>query len=84
MDDRIPAEAFSAGEFIGDELEKRGWTPEHLAILAGQPTKAIDDLIAGAMPLTSDLAAAIAKALGWSTGYIMFIEESYQLYRSSL
>jgi plasmid maintenance system antidote protein VapI len=84
MTDRVPADACTAGEFIRDELTKRGWSIEHFAGLIDQPADVIEGILSGDRPLTPELAAAVARALGWSVNYLKFIEASYQLYRSSL
>jgi plasmid maintenance system antidote protein VapI len=63
---RQPAETFSPGEIIRDELAARGWTPATLAEGTGQPVGTIRQIIAGERGISSETARGLSAALGTS------------------
>ena len=64
MNARVPAEVFSPGEFIGDELSARGWTQTDLAQIMGRPLRMVNELILGKKQITPETAHDLAKAFG--------------------
>ena len=52
MANRRPAEIFAPGEFIGDELEARGWSQIELAEIMGRPARLISELVSGKRAVT--------------------------------
>ena len=79
MADRIPAEVFSPGEYIRDELEARDWTQADLAFILGRPLQTINEIIAGKRAITIETAKGLAKAFGTSAEFWMNLETAYRL-----
>lgn len=82
VSDRVPAEAFSPGEYLKDELEERGWTQEELASIIGRPTGLINQIILGKRGISPDTAREIGAALGTSAMYWMNLEAAYRLWKA--
>jgi HTH-type transcriptional regulator/antitoxin HigA len=76
---RIPAEVFSPGEFLREELEAREWSQQELADILGRPPRLISELIAGKRAITPETARGLAEAFGTSAEYWMNLESQYQL-----
>ena len=64
MMERTPAEVFSPGELIRDEIEARGWSQIELAEVLGRPGRLISELIAGKRAITPETAKALGQAFG--------------------
>jgi HTH-type transcriptional regulator/antitoxin HigA len=80
---RVPAETFSPGEFIRDEIEARGWTQADLAQIMGRPLRLVNELIAGKKQITPDTARGLAKAFGDDDAlYWMNLDSAYRLANS--
>ncbi len=79
MSNRIPAEVFSPGEFILDELDERGWTQSSLAKITGRPDSTISALISGKQALTPEIATELASAFGTSPQFWLNLENAYRL-----
>lgn len=79
MKDFVPAETFSPGEYLRDELEERGWTQAEFAEIIGRPPRLVSELIAGKRGITPDTAADLAAALGTSAQVWMNLDAAYQL-----
>lgn len=79
MNKITPAEAFSPGEYLRDELEARGWTQTEFAEIIGRPPRLVSELIAGKRGITPDTAADIAAAFGTSAQLWMNLDAAYQL-----
>lgn len=75
-----PAEAFSPGEYLRDELEARGWNQTEFAEIIGRPSRLISQIIAGKRGITPQTANAIAAALGTSPELWMNLDSAYQLF----
>jgi HTH-type transcriptional regulator / antitoxin HigA len=83
MTPRSPAEVFSPGEFIRDELDARGWTQGDLAQIMGRPLQFINELAAGKRQITPETAAGLAKAFGDDDAlYWMNLDSAYRLART--
>jgi len=83
MPARVPAETFSPGEFIRDELEARGWTQADLAQIMGRPLRLVNELIAGKKQVTPDTARGLAQAFGDDDPlYWMNLDSAYRLANS--
>lgn len=80
MDVRRPAEVFSPGEFIREELDARGWTQGDLAQIMGRPLRLINELIAGKKQITPETARGLSKAFGDGDPlYWMNMDAAYRL-----
>ena len=83
MTSRIPAEIFSPGEFVRDELDARGWTQGDLAEIMGRPLQAVNELISGKKQITPETALGLAKAFGDDDAlYWLNLENVYRLSRA--
>jgi HTH-type transcriptional regulator/antitoxin HigA len=80
MPPRSPAETFSPGEFIRDELDARGWTQGDLAQIMGRPLQFVNELAAGKKQITPETAVGLAKAFGDEDAlYWMNLDSAYRL-----
>ncbi|MGH7460492.1 MAG: HigA family addiction module antitoxin, partial [Longimicrobiales bacterium] len=79
MEARIPAQVFPPGEFLGDELEKRGWSQVEFAEIIGRPPRVVNEILAGKRAITPETAKEIAAALGTSPHYWLNLESAYRL-----
>jgi HTH-type transcriptional regulator / antitoxin HigA len=83
MPNRVPAEVFPPGEFIREELDARGWTPDDLARIMNYPLRSVNALIAGTERITPETARALANVFGdddplyWSN-----LDRAYRLAQS--
>ncbi|MGI8552527.1 MAG: HigA family addiction module antitoxin [Dehalococcoidia bacterium] len=75
---RRPAEVFAPGEFLGDELEARGWTAEDFAQILGSPPRLVHEIIEGVRAISPETAASLAVALGTSPELWLNLEAAYQ------
>jgi len=74
-----PAEVFSPGEFIREELEERGWTQDDLAKIIGRNIAAINQIILGKKVITPEIARELAEAFETSPELWLNLETSYRL-----
>ena len=79
MIERTPAETFSPGELIKDEIEARGWSQIELAEVLGRPGRLVSELIAGKRAITPETAKGLGEAFGTGAQFWMNMESSYQL-----
>ncbi len=79
MIERTPAEVFSPGELIKDEIEARGWSQIELAEVLGRPGRLVSELIAGKRAITPETAKGLGEAFGTGAQFWMNMESSYQL-----
>ncbi len=82
MNDRIPAEAFSPGVYLKDEMDAREWTQEEFAAIIGRPPALINQIISGKRGITPETAREIGAALGTSAMYWMNLDAYYRLWRA--
>src|ERR1019366_3292693 len=81
---RVPAETFSPGEFIRDELEARGWTQGDLAQIMGRPLQLVNELVSGKKQITPETALGLAKAFGDDDAlYWMNLDNIYRLSKAT-
>ena len=78
-----PAEVFSPGEFIREELEARGWTQGDLAEIMGRPIQVVNGIILGKKIITPRSAQELAAAFGTSAEMWMNLQTAYSLSRES-
>src|SRR5450631_2454916 len=80
MSNRVPAEVFTPGEFIREELDARGWTQGDLAEIMDRPLQLVNELIAGKKQITPETAMGLAKAFGDDDAlYWMNLDSVYRL-----
>ncbi|MBI1776795.1 MAG: helix-turn-helix domain-containing protein [Proteobacteria bacterium] len=79
MLNRMPAEVFSPGEFIREELEARGWTQGDLAEILDRPLRLVNELIQGKKQITPETARGLAEAFGTDALYWMNLDSAYRL-----
>lgn len=79
MNNRTPAEVFTPGEFIRDELDERGWTQADLAKITGRPLPTINLIINGKTSITPETAIELSNAFSTSAQFWLNLETAYQL-----
>jgi HTH-type transcriptional regulator/antitoxin HigA len=79
MNNNIPAQAFSPGEFLRDELEARGWSQIEFAEIIGRPPRVVNEIIAGKRGISPETAHEFAAAFGTSAQLWMNLDTAYQL-----
>jgi HTH-type transcriptional regulator/antitoxin HigA len=72
-----PAEVFSPGEFIREELEARGWTQGDLAEIMGRPIQVVNGIVIGKKIITPRTANELAAALGTSAEMWTNLQTAY-------
>ncbi len=72
-----PAEVFSPGEYLNDELGARGWTQHEFAELTGLSPKLLKEIIEGKSPIGPPTAVAIGAALGTGANVWVNLEKSF-------
>lgn len=80
---RRPAEVFSPGEILRDELEARNWTQADLAQIIGRPASTITQIIAGNRGITPETAQELSAAFETTPEFWMNLDAFYQLSRVS-
>lgn len=79
MANRTPAEVFSPGDFISEELEARGWSQIELAEVMSRPARLISELISGKRAITPETAKGLGAAFGTGPEFWMNLERDYRL-----
>src|SRR5947207_15027738 len=82
VEDFKPAEAFSPGEYLRDELEARGWKQAKFAQILGRPLQLVNEIINGKKRITETTALEIAAALGTSARAWLNLENTYRLWKA--
>jgi HTH-type transcriptional regulator / antitoxin HigA len=77
-----PAEVFSAGEYLRDELEERGWTVREFAEIIDRPIQAVSEILNGKKEITTETACAFADALGTSPDLWLNLQTNYRLHEA--
>ena len=75
-----PAEVFSPGEFLRDELAERGWSEAEFADILGRPAQAVSEILNGKKAITAETALAIGAALGTSAELWLNLQSAHRLY----
>jgi HTH-type transcriptional regulator/antitoxin HigA len=76
---KLPAEVAPPGEYIRQELEKRGWSQADLAVILGRPIQAVNEIIAAKKAITPETAIELAAAFGTSPDVFLNLENAYRL-----
>ena len=74
---RQPAQAFPPADFIAEEIEYRGWAPQHLARKAGLPVRTIERILQVEKTVTRADAEGLSKAFGTSVEIWLNMQKSY-------
>jgi HTH-type transcriptional regulator/antitoxin HigA len=82
MERRAPAEVFVPGEFIGEELETRGWSQVELAEVMDRPARLISELVSGKRAIMPETAKGLGAAFGTGPEFWMNLERDYRLSRA--
>jgi HTH-type transcriptional regulator/antitoxin HigA len=69
----------SPGDFIREELGKRGWGQQDLARIMGRPVGRINEIIHGKQAVSAEIAIELANALGADAQTWMNRETAYRL-----
>jgi HTH-type transcriptional regulator / antitoxin HigA len=83
MNTRTPAEVFSPGEFIRDELDARGWTQDDLAQIIGRPQASVNLIINDKRGITPETAILLSGAFGTSAEFWLNLDSAYKLSKVS-
>ena len=75
-----PAEVFSPGEYLRDELETRGWSQRDLARILGRPVQAVNEIVNSKKRITILTAKAIGAALGTGPEVWLNLQNYYELH----
>lgn len=78
MSDRIVA-PIPVGQFLGLELEARGWTQAEFAAVLGRPVQFVSEIVNGKKEITRESAAQIGAALGQTAEYWLRFQDEYLL-----
>ena len=65
------------GETVAEEMTTRGLTPTGFAAELGCPVAELEGLLAGALPITPALAAALKRAWGAEVEFWMRLQAHY-------
>ena len=79
MSTRTPAEVFSPGQFIKDELIERDWTQGDLAEVLGRPVQAVNEIVAGKKAITPETARGLGDAFGTGPEVWLNLENAFRL-----
>lgn len=71
------AQAFHPGVLIAEEIEFRGWTPQHLAKKAGLPVSTIERILRTEKTVTRADAEGLSKAFGTSVAIWLNMQRIY-------
>lgn len=75
----VPAQPFSPGEYIQDELDARGWAIDDLAEVTGITKRQIINLIQAKSGISLETAIALAQAFGHDAQTWMNLQAAYEL-----
>ncbi len=83
MNARMLAEVFPPGDFLKEELDKRGWTQVELSEILDRPPRLISEIVSGKRAITPETAKGLAAALGTAPEFWMNLETSFRLSKAS-
>lgn len=69
----------SPGEYIREELKRRGWGQADLALIMGRPTQRVNELVLGKASVSPEVAVELAAALGGTAEEWLQREAAYRL-----
>lgn len=74
-----PAEVFSPGDFLREELEARGWTQGDPAHILGRPLQRVNEIINRRKRITAQTAKELGPAFDTGPEYWLNLENAYRL-----
>lgn len=74
-----PAEAFSPGEMLRDELDERGWSETEFAQIIDRPLQVVSEIINAKKAVTAETAIAIGAALDTSAELWLNLQANWSL-----
>jgi HTH-type transcriptional regulator / antitoxin HigA len=77
------AEAFPVGDFLAEELDRRGWSQAEFAEILGRPAQYVSEIVSNKKEITRDSAAQIGAALGTSAVHWLKLQDTYHLWRQA-
>lgn len=77
-----PAEVFSVGDYLRDELDERGWTVTEFAEIIGRPIQAVSEILNGKKEITTKTACAFADALGTTPELWLNLQTNFRLHEA--
>jgi HTH-type transcriptional regulator/antitoxin HigA len=78
MDNLVPAEVFSPGEFIAEELNARGWSISEFADMLSISASELNLIVSGSRAIGREMAKAIGDAFGTSAEVWLNLETAYR------
>jgi HTH-type transcriptional regulator/antitoxin HigA len=78
----VPAEVFSPGDIIQDELNARGWTQADLATIMGRPLQTVNEIINARKRVTEATAKQLEAALEIDADFWLRTEALYRLHHT--
>ncbi|GLY38862.1 transcriptional regulator [Amycolatopsis sp. NBRC 101858] len=78
-----PVEAFPVGDFLLEELARRGWTQAEFAEIIDRPPQVVSEIVAGKKEITRESAAQISAALETSPEYWLGLQDSFHLWQQA-
>ncbi len=79
MENLICSRLVHPGEILKDELEYRNITQKHFAQTLGLSYTALNEILNGKRPVSTDFALMVESALGVSSGLLLRMQLSYNL-----
>ena len=76
-----PAEGFSPGDYLRDELDERGWAVAEFAEIIGRPVQAVSEILNAKKAITADTALSFSEALGTSAELWLNLQTAYRAYQ---
>lgn len=83
MTDLVPAEVFSPGDHLREEMDARGWSQAELAEILGRPAAAVSEIINGKRAITPTTAKELSAAFGTTPMLWLNLEARYQINRAA-
>ncbi len=84
MTARRPAEGFSPGEYISEEIAERGWSLHETRKHIPWPTPVIGQVLMGTCTLDEKMAADLAAAFGTSSEMWLNLDRAYQEWKRTM
>jgi len=76
-----PAEVFTPGEYLRDELDEREWTVTEFAEIIGRPIQVVSEILNGKKEITAETAIAFGQALGTSAELWLNLQTAFRLHQ---